>query len=92
MVRKNGKRPGGVAGPHRGANDFTNQTHEYNAEAKEREEGNYSPSGHREPRESRTRGRAKKLAETWAFQSVGDASYWEEYMKKPKKKSNGTIM
>ena len=46
----------------------------------------YNPSGHREPRESRSRGRAKKLAEAWAFQSVGDASYWEEYIEEAKEK------
>src|SRR5262245_13784109 len=59
----------------------------FNLKHDEREEGSYSPSGHFDPREGRSsRGRAKKLAEAWAFQSVGDASYWEEYIEEAKER------
>jgi hypothetical protein len=48
----------------------------------------YSPSGHRDTRESGTRGRAKKLAEGWSFKSVGDDSAWEEYFEEAKGEVN----
>jgi hypothetical protein len=55
-----------------------------------REEGfNYNPSGHFDPREPRSsRGRAKKLAEAWSFQSIGDDSAWEEYFEEAKGEVN----
>src|SRR5262249_30473223 len=91
MLSKKGKRPGGVAGPGRGANKlFTNQSGpDLNERRDEREEGSYSPSGHYDPREARSsRGRAKKLAEVWSVQGVGDTSAWEEYFEEAKGEVN----
>jgi len=84
MARK-GKRPS------RGQSTEAQQNNSdkgYNRSETEREApSDYNPSGHFDPREPRSsRGRAKKLAMGWAFQSVGDASYWEEYIEEAKER------
>jgi len=88
MGSKNAKRPGGVAGPHRGAKLFTNQNGpEFNESREKREEGlNYSPSGHFDPREARSsRGRVKRLAEYMSRGAVGDDSAVEEYIEEARR-------
>jgi len=85
MARKR-ERLSGVAGPDRGAN-LTNQTPEY-TESRDGKEGglDYTPSGHRDPRESRSsHGRVKRLAEYMSRRAVGDDSAVEEYMEEARR-------